>query len=413
MTVRVVLLSDVFARNMGYLENLLPKYFGRLGIDAHVVAMDLPPYYFLPEFQCTYGHFCGREPAGTIEEIDGYTLHILGHHKVAGYMRMLGLKDKLRALAPDIVQTTATIGWTAIEAAVYKIALGYKLFTGSHTTASVFPLANDNVSWWNPERLRCMLLRGLPGSFVSLLTEKCYGATIDCADIAVRFFGVPQSKIELCPLGVDTNLFSPLSDGNGLWARREFRSHMGFKDDDIVCVYCGRFSEDKNPLLLARAVAHLRDKGELFRGLFVGDGVQAKAIQSCEGCVVHGFVPVHELATFFRASEIGVWPMQESTSMLDAAACGLPIVVNHTVAATERFEGNGVTYNQNNLEDLIRVLRGLRDPQIRQCLGLSGAQKMAQHFSWEAVARRRVRDYYAALPPHSKLHKKTLPEESL
>ena len=31
---RVALLSDVFAKNMGYLENILPKYFARLGVDA-------------------------------------------------------------------------------------------------------------------------------------------------------------------------------------------------------------------------------------------------------------------------------------------------------------------------------------------------------------------------------------------
>ena len=35
-------------------------------------------------------------------------------------------------------------------------------------------------------------------------------------------------------------------------------------------------------------------------------------------------VPVRKLGGFFRAADIGVWPTQESTSMLDAAACALP-----------------------------------------------------------------------------------------
>ena len=410
---RVVLLSDVFARSMGYLENILPKYLARQGIDVHVVAMDLLPYYFLPEFKQTYGNFSEQPCAGVVEGIDGYTLHILGHKRIAGYMRMVGLGGKLRALRPDIVQTTATIGWTPLDAAVYKLLLGYKLFTGSHTTASVFPLASQESSWWNRQRLRCALLRTFPGRLVSQLAERCYGATVDCADVAVRFFGVPKEKMDICPLGVDTELFSPATNGNDVRARSEFRRRLGFADSDIVCVYAGRFSEDKNPLLLARAVADLMFAGEPFRGFFLGNGVQAQAIEACQGCVTHPFIPVHQLANFFRACDIGVWPMQESTSMLDAAACGLPVIVNHTVAATERFEGNGLTYKLNDLEDLIRVLRIFREPETRERLGRCGARKMAQEFSWEAVARRRLLDYEAALHSGNMLTEKTVPERSV
>ena len=40
---KVALLTEVFPRNMGYLENFLPKYLVRLGMDVHVITMDLPP----------------------------------------------------------------------------------------------------------------------------------------------------------------------------------------------------------------------------------------------------------------------------------------------------------------------------------------------------------------------------------
>jgi glycosyltransferase involved in cell wall biosynthesis len=240
-------------------------------------------------------------------------------------------------------------------------------------------------------------MRAAPGRFVSFFTEKCYGATADCADVAVRFFGVPQNKMDVCPLGVDTELFSPIIDERDRHARATLRRRLGFRETDIVCIYTGRFTEDKNPLLLARAVERLVNSGQSFRGLFVGNGVQGKAIESCSGCSMHPFVPVQELGDFFRAADIGVWPAQESMSMLDAAACGLPIVVNNTMVATERICGNGVTHRLNDLEDLVRVLRELQDRQTRQRLGSSGARKMARDFSWEAVAKWRLRDYQAAL----------------
>ena len=81
--------------------------------------------------------------------------------------------------------------------------------------------------------------------------------------------------------------------------------------------------------------------------------------------------------------------------MLDAAACGLPIVVNHTLRAVERIEGNGLTYQLNDQGALERVLSGLMDPNARKALGEAGARRMSELFSWEALVRRRVSDYAA------------------
>ncbi len=393
---RVALLTDVFARNMGYLENILPKYFARHGLDVHVITTGLPPSYYVKGHEETYAGFAEQIREGTLEVLDGFTLHVLPRKRVAGYMRMVGLRQKLRSLRPDIVQTTTPIGWATLETAMYKTFLGYKLFTGCHTTASVFPLAKQKLPWWNRERMRCTVLRAIPGGFASLLTERCYGATTDCADVGVRFFGVQKKKMDISPLGVDTELFTPISSEDGQRARLELRKRLGFAESEIICIYTGRFGEDKNPMLLAKAVAHLVSAGHPVRGLFVGNGIQAEAIQSCAGCTTHPFVPVYELPSFFRACDIGVWPTQESTSMLDAAACGLPIVVNDTIAAVERIEGNGVKYRLNDVDDLVKVLLELEDPLVRQRLGSFGAKKMLG-FSWEAIARRRLQDYRAAV----------------
>ena len=83
--------------------------------------------------------------------------------------------------------------------------------------------------------------------------------------------------------------------------------------------------------------------------------------------------------------------------MLDAAACGLPIIVNDTMQAVERIEGNGLCYKLNDINDLIRVLRLLKDQDLRRRMGHAGAAKMAREYSWESIARRRVIDYSVAL----------------
>ncbi|MBV5330034.1 MAG: glycosyltransferase family 4 protein [Chlorobium sp.] len=394
---RVVILTEVFSKNMGYAENVLPRFLARQGVEVHLITTALKPYYFNKDFNQTYSSFVSQQGCSTVEEMDGYTIHYLPHRKVLGYMRMEGLFGKLQSLKPDIVQTFAAISWIPLEAALAKTVLNFKLFTGCHTHASVFPLAQYPTSFLNTDYLKCLLLRGLHGRFISLFTEKCYAITDDCADIATKFFGVQKSKAELCPLGVDTDMFFPVNNEEQTRTRDILRQQFGFSPSEIVCVYTGRFSADKNPLLLAQAIHKLVSEGEGYRGLFIGNGVQAEAIQACDGCSIHPFVPFTELPEYFRAADIGVWPTQESMSMLDAAACGLPIIVNDTLAETERVDGNGLQYQLNNMEDLSRTLLCLKDCDVRRRLGQRGSEKMTQEFNWELIARRRAHDYNEAL----------------
>ena len=392
---RVVLLSEFFCQGMGYLENMLPKYLARLGVETHVVATGLRPHG--GQQPGSNSAQLGTFRPGSVEMLDGYTLHVVQHRKTLGYPRMKGLRDALKQIGPDIVQTMSVTGWVPLDAALYRAFLGYKLFTGCHYHASVFPLARKATHPLSAERAMCTLTRGIPGRLLSRLAEKCYAISPDCADVAVRFFGVPAKCIEICPLGVDTEIFHPISSSVEQSTREHVRAQLGFRANDIVCIYSGRFSEDKNPLLLAKAIDALARCGGGIRGLFIGNGIQAHEIRECANCVVHPFVTVSELGDFYRAAEIGVWPRQESMSMLDAAACGLPIVVNHTLAAPERIDGNGMVYRLDDMNDLIRVLTSLMDTARRRGMGKVGSSKMAGAFSWEAIAKRRLQDYESAL----------------
>ena len=394
---RIVLISEVFARNMGYLENLLPKYLARLGAEVDVIASALPPEYRRDPLRETYRGFQQAGAPGSAETLDGFRLHVLAHAPVFGHVRLLGLGRKLAELRPDIVQIMTPIGWIAIDAALHNTRLGYRLFSGCHYHASVFPLAQKETSLLTPERLRCLVERSLHGRAVSWFTERYYAISADCAEIAARFFGVPRRKLEICPLGVDTEVFHPIANRDEVVARRDLRARLGFADDEVVCVYSGRFTEDKNPLLLAFAVAELTAAGGNFRALFIGHGPQAEKILSARGSVVHPFVPVGELGALYRAADIAIWPAQESMSMLDAAACGLPVIANHRMGAPERLQGSGLTYRLGDVEDLREKIRSLAHAKAREKLGACGARRMKDEYGWPAIATRRLADYAAAL----------------
>jgi glycosyltransferase involved in cell wall biosynthesis len=398
---------------MGYLENMLPRHLARLGADVHVITTDLPPYYGMADTDKTYRGFVKSLQVHRVERYDDFTVHVMGHRHVCGHTWVAGLKSKLIELSPDIVQTTTTLGWFPLQAVAAKPFVRFKLFVGSHYHKSVFPLAQKPLRWWDPKFVGCLTTRALPGKIVSAASEKCYAITPDCAELAVRFFGVSRKKVSVLPLGVDTSIFWPAEDEVSVRDRRLTRERMGFAENEIVCVYSGRFSHDKNPAILAQSIARLRGRGEPYRGLFIGNGVQAGVISALGGNTINPFVPVAQLGELYRACDIAVWPTQESTSMLDAAACGLPIIANDTMQAPERVSGNGMTYRLNNQADLERALLSLRDAATRRRLGWVGCRKMASKFSWQSIARRRLRDYEAALGIRSSNLEKCEPIEEL
>ena len=83
--------------------------------------------------------------------------------------------------------------------------------------------------------------------------------------------------------------------------------------------------------------------------------------------------------------------------MIDAAASGLPIVVNDTIKALERVEGNGLMYKLGDVEDLKEKLLELVDPSLRKKLGQYGRKKIVNLFSWKSIAKKREYDYLQAL----------------
>ncbi len=397
---RVVFLTETCSPQMGYLGSTLPRVMSSLGAEVHVVTMGLPPYHYLPEFDATLGSFLTSQSLapGLVETgPDGVTLHVLPHRRVLGYVRMVGMQDKLRALEPNIVQTGAAIGWIPLDALRTRLALNFRLFTGSHTTASTFALARDPGHFWDSARLRCFATRTVPGRAISLATEKCYAPTVDCAEIAWRFFGVQRGKVEIMHLGVETDLFYPAASAASLARRKELRDQLGIGADDILAIYTGKLTEEKNALILAEAIERLRSAGLPFRGLFIGEGPQRAVIATCPHSVALDFMPYLELPDYYRAADVGVWPTTESTSMLDAAASGLPLIISDRVVYRDHVDGNGLVFRDGHLAALVEALRSLVPIERRRQLGARGATKMATSFSLQAHAQQRMADYERSL----------------
>jgi glycosyltransferase involved in cell wall biosynthesis len=379
---------------MGYTENCLPKYLAALGHEVHVITSALNVYGHTPEYRETYQAFLGPADQGVKSfTIDGYIVHRLAYRMIASYVMIRGLARKVKELAPEIVHSTEIASLQSFKLAALRPFMRFKLFTETHQHLSVMkPFLVDGRG----SRLKTLgfrMTRTLPTYCASMAVEKCYAIAPDCVYVANRFYGVPKDKIVLQSVGTDTELFHPAMTAGEIAERQRMRSEAGYSDDDIVCLYTGRFSRDKNPLLLAKAVDALCLVEPGFKSLFIGDGAQRAEILACRGARVLPFMNHTDLAKIYRMCDIAVWPCQESMSMLDAAASGLPLVVSAAIGARERVVGNGVLYEENSVKELERALSSLASRIERESLGVHGRSKMIENFNWRRIAESVVADY--------------------
>jgi glycosyltransferase involved in cell wall biosynthesis len=399
---RIVFSTDYYSEGMGYSENILPRTLAARGCEVFVVSSTMQVYGDHDFYKEAYGRFLGPAVVEPCEKmIDGVTLIRLPifvwwkRFRIATRRtrRILGLK-------PDIVYAWDPRAFHTVMLSLASWFFPFKLFTAVHTVASVFPAYFSFGTWSLRRRIYLRLTETLLGWISCRRVAVCYATTPDAADIAIRFMGAPKENVRHLPLGFDNRLFHPLRDAKDRQDREAVRSELGFEPHEIVCVYTGRLTEAKNPYCLAAAIEILRGKGLPFRGLFFGEGEQHAKIAAVNGCRLEPFVPHERLARIYCAVDIGVWPRQESISMTDAAACGVPIVVSDRVKAVERFEGNGLTYEENDPAALANVLGRLQDFDLRSRLGRRGAEKMQGAFTVDRMADILLADFEAALGRH-------------
>jgi glycosyltransferase involved in cell wall biosynthesis len=398
---RIAVITDWFSEQMGYCDHCLSASLASLGHEVHLISSTGQPYFDRSLYRDTYEAYLGP---GVVEAgvrpHSGYTLHRLPFGHIRGRLYMRGLIRALAAIRPHIVQTFEVGDLATYQAALGKPLLSYRLFLESHIHASVVDPLSPPRGAVDTARavLRHQAVTALNRYTCRMMTH-CYAISPDTYDIATRLFGVPENKMTICPLGVDTDLFHPPTNESSNSVRRELRRRLGFSDNDIVCIYSGRLTHDKGATILSQALGRLRSTNFRFRGLFVGGGsAQVIAdIKATPGCIVHPFVPTRELARYYWAADIGVWPKQESTSQLDAAACGLPLVLSDQVEVKERVDGSGLLYGEGDPTHLAAQLAILEDDQLRATFGARGAEKMRELFSWRQIAADRAQDYLRAI----------------
>ena len=391
-----------YSSGFGYTENMLPKALAKEGHEVHLITSNTQIYWYESLYKDVYQERLG--PAITSVhsfEENGVKIHRLPYFLFCPFKSKFhqfeefgiqGIYQLLEKIKPDIIQCQGINLHTTFYAARYAKKYGIKLFTENHIHKSVFNLKDKKLkaiyNYINP------FLKT-----INKQTELCFPIAKDAEDLCYQYYHLPKSKIKLQSLGVDTDIFSWINRTDRESTINNLRAKLGFKIEDIVVIYTGRFTDQKNPLCLANAIDYLnRDGLTMFKGLFVGKGsdLYEKKILNCRGCSIQDFVSVEQLPNYYGLADIGVWPAQESMSQLDAMSTGLPLILSDTIEVVERVEGNGSLYSDYDPIHLAKQLQKLKDQKLRIKLGRYGAKKVEDNFSWRSIAKNRLEFFLAS-----------------
>jgi phosphatidylinositol alpha-1,6-mannosyltransferase len=246
----------------------------------------------------------------------------------------------------------------------------------------------------------------LPGARQAL---RRIGSTVDVLTYVSRYtrtrfaaaFG-PMAALEHLPSGVDTELYRPDPA-----ARAEIRVRYGLgARPTVVCV--SRLVARKGQDMLIRALPAIRATVPDAVLLLVGGGPYRQRLERlaaqvgvAEHVVFTGSVPWHELPAHYVAGDVFAMPCRTRGGGLDvealglvfleAAACGLPVVVGRSGGAPETVR-DGVTgcvvdgRDAAELADTVGEL--LADPDRAAAMGVAGRRFMQQSWRWEDMAGR-------------------------
>jgi glycosyltransferase involved in cell wall biosynthesis len=182
---------------------------------------------------------------------------------------------------------------------------------------------------------------------------------------------LPRARLPRLGFPVDGTVFAPGEPAH------DWRRSLGLRPARVL-LYVGRLAPNKRPALLVEALAHLADLDPPVHAVFVGDGsdlYQAEAQRCRERAIELGLEDrLHlvgpqlgrHLRDFYRGADALVVPSAWESfciPVVEAMACGLPVVASRCTALPETIGGAGLTFTPGDAADLARQVRRVLAPQ--------------------------------------------------
>ena len=135
-----------------------------------------------------------------------------------------------------------------------------------------------------------------------------------------------------------------------------------------MVIYAGKLDEHKGGLLLAEAIRDkLEANGREIEFLIIGNivGDHGRSVESVLAASSNHIIRLptqryFDLAKYYQAADLAVYPKQCSLSFFEAQACGVPVLFEENEINVQRSKkGNAFTFVPKSIDDFRAKIKGL------------------------------------------------------
>lgn len=221
----------------------------------------------------------------------------------------------------------------------------------------------------------------------------------------LSYFSVMPEKVHVIPLGASDEFFQPPTESEC----EEMLSRFGLRKG--YALYLGVLQPRKNLISLIEAVALLRDNGMwcndwilVIAGKFGWhyEGLLRAVERLKLSSVVRfiGYVSDEHIRALYSCARAFVYPsLWEGFGLpvVEAMACGVPVITSNVGALKEVGEGAALLVDPHDVTSIARALHTvMNDDAICDILGKSGRERAAQ-FTWKKTAEMTAAVYEAVM----------------
>lgn len=187
---------------------------------------------------------------------------------------------------------------------------------------------------------------------------------------------VHNPKTIVLPNGVDNAQFYKMS-------KSAAREKLGIKQEEVIAVFVGAFSERKGVLRVVEA----SERVDGLKLILIGKGEQKPV---SDRILFSGMVPHGEIVTYLNAADMFVLPTLAEgccNAIVEALACGLPVVSSNLPFNDDILTNdNSLRIDPNDIDAIAEAMKKLKeDPALRQKMA-EAALKTAKNLTIQARA---------------------------
>ena len=226
-----------------------------------------------------------------------------------------------------------------------------------------------------------------------------------------RFYSAENQKISVVPCGVNLDLFRPVD-------KTDARKRLGFREEEKIVLYVGRFAAIKGIDRLLKAMTHLGDLQDLKLVIIGGDGAGApesiefqrltSKLDINDKIFFAGRLEQEELPQYYSAADLLAVPSyHESFGLvaLEALACGTPVVAAE-VGAMDSVISQGKTgcvVVDSRPSAFARAIRDFVSKPPGEIESVDSIRASVRQFNWSDIADAMIAEYESLLTDYQSL----------